>query len=91
MAKESKTRMIDKEEIHALIADLHMKQLQLLMEKIDEGYLEPQEQRLIWDMVKAHNIGIDSIDDMVDKANSDLEGRIDAMNAGMNDDWTFEQ
>ncbi len=90
MPKKTSERMIDKEAIKSMVADLHVKQLNLLLEKMEQGYIEPQEQRLIWDMVKAHNIGIDGVDDLVDRANSDMADEIGDIEEKLKGAWTFD-
>jgi hypothetical protein len=90
VSSKKNVRMIDKEEIKALVHDLHMKQLHLLLEKMEDGYLEPQEQRLIWDMVKTHNIGIDSVEDMVNRTNEGMQDEIDNIESKLEGAWTFD-
>lgn len=77
MAK-SKKRFIDNEVVKEKIAQAHMLQLDLLLEKLEEGLIEPQEMKLLWDMVRAHGIGMDNVDDKVQAA---LEARENSLAA----------
>ncbi len=61
-------RFIDNNEIKKRLAELHLLQLECLLERMEEGTIEPQEMRLIWDMVKEHSIGIETVDELVEKA-----------------------
>ncbi len=83
-------RMIDNDDIKRKLAKLHQKQLDLLLRRFDDEdeeahYLEPQEHRLIWDMVKEHAIGLDTVEDIVEKSNKQIKGDLDAIT--IDGDW----
>lgn len=76
--KRQKTKLIGvhSDKVKEILGRLHLMQLEDLEGKLREGILEPQEHRLIWDMVQKHQIGIESVDDIVDKATQGLEDTI---------------
>lgn len=82
-----KKRFIDNEDIKRRLAELHVKQLEELLQRLEDGIIEPQEMRLIWDMVKTHNIGIDSVDELVKKALENVEEKIEDLD--LDEEWEF--
>ena len=82
-----KKRFIDNDEIKEKLAELHMNQLNILLERLETGLIEPQEMRLIWDMVKTHQIGIDSVEDLVEAAQKNAAGSIDGLE--LDEAWGF--
>lgn len=68
-------RFIDNDELKQKLSELQDKLLEDIDRKLDKGLLEPQEARLLWDMIKTHGVGIESVDDLVKKAQEAAEGR----------------
>jgi hypothetical protein len=90
VAKEKppkKTRFIDSAGIKEKLAKLQMKLLDELEERLNEGVMEPQEERLLWDMIKAHQVGFETVDSMMKKALGDVEENVEDID--IPEDWGF--
>lgn len=80
-------RFIDNQDIKEKLATLHKKQLELLLQRMDDEIIEPQEMRLIWEMVQKHNIGFDSVEDLKKKALEQASRHVNEIQ--LDDDWIF--
>lgn len=76
MSKRKGSRFIDNEVVKQKLAELHMIQLEILLERLEDGLIEAQEMKLIWEMVKHHGIGVDTVEDKVREAIEAREGSI---------------
>ena len=83
-----KKRLIDREAHRDLVAKLHMEQLKVLLERVEDGTIEPAEMRLIWDIAKANGIGIESVEDMVEQAQAGVQKKIESIT--FDDEWEYE-
>jgi len=83
----NRKRFVDTDAVKEKIAELHMRQIDILLERLAEGSIEPQEMRLIWDMVKAHGIGIESIEDRVEQALGSSTKLVDEIE--LDSEWEF--
>lgn len=85
----SKKRFIDSDTVKELVAELHLKQLQHLKEALEDNFIEPQMLKLIWEMVKFHNIGVDGVDELAEKAKADFKEQINAIE--LDQEWEFNE
>ena len=91
MARRKK-KFIDQVEIQKLLSELHMAQLVILLERMESGTIEPQEMRLIWDMVKEHHIGIESMEDRVEEAMRNAAENVEDIEIEDDDEgWAFDE
>lgn len=88
-----KKRFIDKDMIKSTLAKLHEKQLQRLEELLDAGDITHQEHRLIFDMVKFHGIGLESVEEMAQRAQEEATAKLlqDSLadTDNMADEWEY--
>lgn len=83
--KRASTRFIDTDRVKTLVAELHMLQLEELLSRLRAQVIEPSEMKLIWEMVKAHNLGIDGVEDLVRDALA--ESKVDLNDLEFDESW----
>lgn len=82
--------MADRETIDKIkekVLELHQLQLDVLLERLQDDVIEPQEMRLILDMVKYHNVGVENFEELVEAAKAEANGRLE--NIAIDENWSF--
>lgn len=68
---------------------LYLGLLEVLSERLEDRTIEPQEMRLIMDIVKQQEIGVQSVDDIV--ADAHKQATIDSADVTLDDAWGFTE